>query len=145
MTYMAARKQTYKEEYEKWRREEEDRQQKRGRRKKPEPPPVTPEQWRQSLAERFEFTLLLSALEPRLAMINAMWPRVEAALSLGYNTMYRRPLDYGPMVPEAPMGNVLGFQFRVPGEDEGGVRSGELTFFRCNGVGRDLLRALPHL
>ncbi|MGW5067081.1 pPIWI_RE_Z domain-containing protein [Streptomyces cyaneofuscatus] len=143
--YMAARKQKYKKEYEEWQREEEDRQQKRGRRRKPKPPPQTPEQWRQKLAERFEFTLLLSALEPRLAMINAMWPRVEAALSLGYNAMYRRPLDYGPMVPEAPMGNVLGFQFRVPGEDEGGVRSGELTFFRCSGVGRELLRSMPHL
>ncbi|MFF7273722.1 pPIWI_RE_Z domain-containing protein [Streptomyces cyaneofuscatus] len=143
--YMAARKQKYKKEYEEWQREEEDRQQKRGRRRKPKHPPQTPEQWRQKLAERFEFTLLLSALEPRLAMINAMWPRVEAALSLGYNAMYRRPLDYGPMVPEAPMGNVLGFQFRVPGEDEGGVRSGELTFFRCSGVGRELLRSMPHL
>lgn len=143
--YMATREQKYKEEYEEWQREEEERQKKRGRRRRPKPPPRTPEEWRQKLAERFEFTLLLSALEPRLAMINAMWPRVEAALSLGYNTMYRRPLDYGPMVPEAPMGNVLGFQFRVPGEDEGGVRSGELTFFRCNGVGRELLRALPHL
>lgn len=143
--YMAARKQKYKKEYEEWQREEEDRQRKRGRRRKPKPPPQTPEQWRQKLAERFEFTLLLSALEPRLAMINAMWPRVEAALSLGYNAMYRRPLDYGPMVPEAPMGNVLGFQFRVPGEDEGGVRSGELTFFRCSGVGRELLRSMPHL
>ncbi|MFL4496641.1 hypothetical protein ACJ6WD_36175 [Streptomyces sp. VTCC 41912] len=143
--HMAARKQKYKEKYDEWQREEEGRQKKRGRRRKPKPPPETPEQWRQKLAERFEFTLLLSALEPRLAMINAMWPRVEAALSLGYNTMYRRPLDYGPMVPEAPMGNVLGFQFRVPGEDEGGVRSGELSFFRCSGVGRELLRAMPHL
>ncbi|WP_030375917.1 pPIWI_RE_Z domain-containing protein [Streptomyces rimosus] len=143
--YMAARKQKYKEKYDEWQREEEGRQAKRGRRRKPKPPPETPEQWRQKLAERFEFTLLLSALEPRLAMINAMWPRVEAALSLGFNTMYRRPLDYAPMVPEAPMGNVLGFQFRVSGTDEGGVRSGELTFFRCSGVGRELLRAMPHL
>ncbi|MFE3148771.1 hypothetical protein ACFXJ6_19295 [Streptomyces sp. NPDC059218] len=143
--YLAVRRQKYKEEYDEWQREEEERQRKRGRRRKPKAPPQTPEQWHQELAERFEFTLLLSALEPRLAMINAMWPRVEAALSLGYNTMYRRPLDYGPMVPEAPMGNVLGFQFRVPGEDEGGVRSGELTFFRCSGVGRELLRAMPDL
>ncbi|MEU0691789.1 hypothetical protein [Streptomyces uncialis] len=143
--YMAAREQQYKEKYDEWQRGEEELQKGRGRRRKPKPPPQTPEQWRQKLAERFEFTLLLSALEPRLAMINAMWPRVEAALSLGYNTMYRRPLDYGPMVPEAPMGNVLGFQFRVAGEDEGGVRSGELTFFRCSGVGRELLRAMPHL
>ncbi|KND32839.1 pPIWI_RE_Z domain-containing protein [Streptomyces acidiscabies] len=142
--YMAAREQKYEEKYDEWQREEE-RQKKRGRRRKPKPPPQTPEQWRKELAKRFEFTLLLSALEPRLAMINAMWPRVEAALSLGYNTMYRRPLDYGPMVPEAPMGNVLGFQFRVSGQDEGGVRSGELTFFRCSGVGRELLRAMPHL
>ncbi|MDA2812794.1 hypothetical protein O4J56_19270 [Nocardiopsis sp. RSe5-2] len=142
--YMAERKQKYEEQYDEWEREEE-RQKKRGRRRKPKPPPESPEEWRQKLAERFEFTLLLSALEPRLAMINAMWPRVEAALSLGYNEMYRRPLDYGPMVPEAPMGNVLGFQFRVPGEDEGGVCSGELTFFRCSGVGRELLRAIPHL
>nr|WP_275124940.1 hypothetical protein [Streptomyces mobaraensis] len=139
--YMAARKQKYEE----WQCGEEERRKKRGRRNKSKPLPETPEQWRQKLAERFEFTLLLSALEPRLAMINAMWPRVEAALSLSYNTMYRRPLDYGPMVPEAPMGNVLGFQFRVSGEDKGGIRSGELTFFRCSGVGRELLRAMPHI
>lgn len=108
-------------------------------------PPPTPQEWLGDLATRFEFTLLLSALEPRLAMINAMWARVEAALSLGFNVMYRRPIDYGPMVPEAPMGNVLGFQFRVHGADEGGVRSGELLFIRCSGVGRELLREMPHL
>ncbi|MEU1221389.1 hypothetical protein [Streptomyces microflavus] len=70
--YMAVRKKKYKKEYEEWQREEEERQRKRGRRKKAKRPPATPEQWRQKLAERFEFTLLLSALEPRLAMINAM-------------------------------------------------------------------------
>ncbi len=143
--YMAARQRKYQEAYDEWRCEEEEQEKKRGRRRKPKPPPQTPEEWRKQLAERFEFALLLSALEPRLAMINAMWPRVEAALNLGFNTMYRRPLDYGPMVPEAPMGNVLGFQFRVSGEDKGGVRSGELTFFRCSGVGRELLRAIPDL
>lgn len=146
--YMASRQQKYEEEIAEWERRQE------GRRKRSErggrihqrgKPPKSPDEWRKQLATRFEFTLLLSALEPRLAMINAMWPRVQAALSLGYNAMYRRPLDYGPMVPEAPMGNVLGFQFRVAGEDDGGVRSGELTFFRCSGVGRELLRAMPHL
>ncbi|MFF5564038.1 hypothetical protein ACFY7Z_18335 [Streptomyces sp. NPDC012623] len=147
-TYLASRRQDYEEKLALWRLKEEERQKRRvrpGRETKPSPPPQTPEEWHGELAKRFEFTLLLCALEPRLAMINAMWPRVEAALSLGYNEMYRRPLDYGPMVPEAPMGNVLGFQFRVSGEDEGGIRSGELTFFRCSGVGRELLRAMPHL
>ncbi|MFE3883477.1 hypothetical protein ACFXPQ_11335 [Streptomyces lydicus] len=147
-TYMASRREIYRKELAEWEcRQEELRKRGAcgGRRRNHSKPPQAPDEWREELATRFEFTLLLSALEPRLAMINAMWPRVEAALSLGYNEMYRRPLDYGPMVPEAPMGNVLGFQFRVPGEDQGGVRSGELTFFRCSGVGRELLRAMPHL
>ncbi|WP_328913029.1 MULTISPECIES: hypothetical protein [unclassified Streptomyces] len=146
--FMAEKQREYGEQLAKWKemKEEWQRKQRRGGRARKEPPsPQTPEAWREELATRFEFTLLLSALEPRLAMINAMWPRVEAALSLGYNEMYRRPLDYGPMVPEAPMGNVLGFQFRVHGTDEGGICSGELTFFRCSGVGRELLRAMPSL
>ncbi|QIQ07159.1 hypothetical protein HA039_25120 [Streptomyces liangshanensis] len=144
--FLAGKQEEYERERVKWECKKEKRQRgkKSGSAKAPDPP-ETPDEWYKELVKRFEFTLLLSALEPRLAMINAMWPRVQSALSLGYNEMYRRPLDYGPMVPEAPMGNVLGFQFRVHGKDEGGVRSGELTFFRCSGVGRELLRALPHL
>ncbi|QLE76309.1 hypothetical protein FGW37_24985 [Streptomyces rectiverticillatus] len=107
--------------------------------------PENAEAWLDLLMTRFEFTLLLSALEPKLALINAMWPRVAAALNLGFNEMYRRPLDYGPMVPEAPMGNVIGFQFLMDGPDLGGVRTGELRFFRCSGVGRELFRAMPDL
>ncbi|WP_431979801.1 hypothetical protein [Streptomyces qinglanensis] len=146
--YMRMKRQKYQEELAEWERAEEERRRKRrrGLRVGTSPkPPLPPEEWAEELVKRFEFTLLLSALEPRLAMVNAMWPRVEAALDLGYNRMYRRPIDYGPVVPEAPMGNVLGFQFRVHGTDEGGVNSGELTFFRCSGVGRELLLALPHL
>ncbi|WP_405939915.1 hypothetical protein OG338_27550 [Streptomyces sp. NBC_00726] len=101
--------------------------------------------WQEDLLDRFEFTLLLSALEPKLALINTMWPRVADSLSLGFNEMYRRPLDYAPMVPESPMGNVIGFQFLLQGRDEGGVRTGELRFFRCSGLGRELLRAMPNL
>ncbi|MFD4879184.1 hypothetical protein ACFWOB_38330 [Streptomyces sp. NPDC058420] len=108
--------------------------------------PEKPGEWLELLMARFEFTLLLSALEPKLALINAMWPRVASALNLGFNEMYRRPPDYGPMVPEAPMGNVLGFQFVMEGgPDRGGVRTGELRFFRCSGVGRELLRVMPDL
>ncbi|WKU03980.1 hypothetical protein [Micromonospora sp. HUAS LYJ1] len=97
------------------------------------------------LTDKFELTLLLAALEPKLALMTSMWPRVQAALNLGFNQLHRRPLDYGPMVPESPMGNVLGFEFVVDSPDKGGVRSGELRFFRCSGVGRSLLTALPRL
>ncbi|MFE2043783.1 hypothetical protein ACFXAZ_23200 [Streptomyces sp. NPDC059477] len=112
----------------------------------PSPWPEDPEDWVELLMTRFEFALLLSALEPKLALTNAMWPRVASALNLGFNEMYRRPPDYGPMVPEAPMGNVIGFQFLLEGgPDRGGARTGELRFFRCSGLGRELLRAMPDL
>ncbi|CAL9454711.1 hypothetical protein [Streptomyces sp. enrichment culture] len=117
----------------------------RAKRRRKDCLPENPEQWLSLLMTRFEFTLLLSTLEPKLALINAMWPRVAAALNLGFNEMYRRPLDYGPMVPEAPMGNVIGFQFLMEGPDLGGARTGELRFFRCSGLGRELLRAMPDL
>jgi len=144
--YMASRQKNYTERLARLDEERSERRARGGSRKRKEPPaPQSPQEWREELARRFEFTLLLSALEPRLAMISAMWPRVSAALRLGYSDMYRRPVDYSPMVPEAPMGNVLGFQFRVHGIDEGGVRSGELSFFRCSGVGRELLHAMPTL
>ncbi|MER5766614.1 hypothetical protein [Streptomyces sp. NPDC001985] len=143
---LAAKEEAYARERAAWEQRRALRQRKGGRPKREPSPPQKPGDWHTEIVKHFEFTLLLSALEPKLALINAMWPRVEAALNLGYNTMYRRALDYGPMVPEAPMGNVLGFQFHVRGgPDEGGVRSGELTFFRCSGVGRELLRALPDL
>ncbi|SFQ77726.1 hypothetical protein [Amycolatopsis rubida] len=94
---------------------------------------------------QFEFFLRLAALEADLATVVAMWPRVRAAMRLGFSELYRRPVAYAPMVPEAPMGNVLGFQFRedaVDGEDR--VR-GQLRFFLCSGVGRALLDALPRM
>ncbi|MDT0447041.1 pPIWI_RE_Z domain-containing protein [Streptomyces johnsoniae] len=118
---------------------------KSGGRPRRERMPEDPFDWFNLLRDRFEFALLLSALEPKLALMNAMWPRVTSALNLGFNEMYRRPPDYGPMVPEAPMGNVIGFQFLMDGPDPGGVRTGELRFFRCSGVGRELLRAMPGL
>jgi hypothetical protein len=103
----------------------------------------TPDEWLQRMFRGFEFMLLVVMLERKLSLVNAMWPRVEAALRLDFNQMYRGPVDYRSVVPESPMGNVVGFQFIVSGPDKGGVRSGELRFFRCLGVGRELLRAMP--
>ncbi|MCA1186189.1 MULTISPECIES: hypothetical protein [unclassified Saccharopolyspora] len=105
-----------------------------------------PDGFLEKWGQRFEFTLLLAALEPKLALMTAMWPRVQAALNLEFNQLYRKPIDYGPVVPESPMGNVLGFQFHAESADAGGVHSGELRFFQCAGVGRkmfDAMRSLP--
>ncbi|MGX1808346.1 pPIWI_RE_Z domain-containing protein [Nocardia sp. NPDC055321] len=110
------------------------------------------EDWYDRTAQRLEFTLLLAALHQRLTRVTFLWPQVEAALHLDAtdNELSRRPpLDYAPIVPEAPMGNVLGFQYlpddrdRTP--DIEGRCTGTLRFFRCAGVGRELLHALPDL
>jgi hypothetical protein len=96
---------------------------------------------------QFEFTLLLSVLHTRLDMMTEMWPRVEAALNLvgTSNALSRRPPeDYRPLIPESPMGNVLGFQFQ-PDSSSREPQSGELRFFRCAGSGRELLLGLPGL
>ncbi|MFJ2033742.1 hypothetical protein [Streptosporangium sp. NPDC087985] len=106
--------------------------------------------WYDRTAKRLEFTLLLAALHQRLDRLTFLWPQVEAALNLDStdNELSRRPpLDYAPIVPEAPMGNVIGFQY-LPEEhdrDPEGRRSGTLRFFRCAGVGRELLLSLPGL
>ncbi|WP_112490013.1 pPIWI_RE_Z domain-containing protein [Streptomyces bacillaris] len=97
---------------------------------------------------RFEFTLLLSALHTRLDLLTEMWPRVEAALKFeaSSNVLSRRPPeDYRPLVPESPMGNILGFQFLSEDANLGQLPSGELRFFRCAGNGRELLLQLPDL
>ncbi|MEV6931438.1 signal recognition particle [Dactylosporangium sp. NPDC051485] len=97
---------------------------------------------------RFEFTLVLAVLHHRLDRVTTLWPRVEAALNLEStsNVLSRRPpRDYMPVVPESPMGNVLGFQFQTGDRNQDGDQSGELRFFRCNGVGRELLLELADI
>jgi hypothetical protein len=96
---------------------------------------------------RFEFTLLLSVMHDRLNTLTSLWGRVETALKLApeANALYQgTPPDYAPVVPESPMGNVLAFQFAGDRRAEY-TRTGELRFVRCNGVGRELLRALTSL
>ncbi|MFE3769606.1 hypothetical protein [Streptomyces sp. NPDC059122] len=108
------------------------------------------DKWHELTCRKLEFTLLLSALHHRLDRLTFLWPHVEAALRLdtqGKELARRAPLDYAPLIPEAPMGNVLGFQYlRDERErDEDGRTSGTLRFFRCAGVGRELLLSLSDL
>ncbi|MEU8774520.1 hypothetical protein [Streptomyces sp. NPDC048606] len=108
------------------------------------------EQWWDTTCRRLGFTLLLSALHQRLDRLTFLWPQVEAALRLdaeGKELARRIPLDYAPIVPESPMGNVLGFQYLPDDQDrdEIGRTGGTLRFFRCTGVGRELLLRLHEL
>jgi hypothetical protein len=92
---------------------------------------------------RFELTLVLAVLHHQLDIVTDLWAVVEQALHLEGmpNALSRRPpQDYEPVIPETPMGNVLGFQFQLDGEG-----SGALRFFRCSGVGREILLRLHDL
>ncbi|MFC8383566.1 hypothetical protein [Nocardia sp. NPDC057272] len=123
------------------------------RRRKPDPADIRgSEAWLERTSRRLEFTLQLAVLHQRLSRITYLWPHVESALHLDNadNELARRPpLDYAPIVPEAPMGNVLGFQYLPDDPDlthsRAGHCTGTLRFFRCAGVGRELLHALPDL
>ncbi|MEU3723396.1 hypothetical protein [Streptomyces sp. NPDC031705] len=114
---------------------------------------LTPEdrdEWKRITRDRLEFVLLLSVLHQRLDRLTYLWPMVEAALRLdrqGKELARRAPLDYAPIIPEAPMGNVLGYQYQPQEDtyDEVGRTSGTLRFFRCTGVGRELLLSLTGL
>ncbi|WP_431952824.1 hypothetical protein [Actinacidiphila sp. bgisy167] len=117
----------------------------------PEDVPLS-EEWRELQAHRLEFTLVLAALHQRLDRVTFLWPQVEAALRLdsaSHELTRRPPLDYAPLLPEAPMGNVLGFQYlvdeRAAASNKDGHRTGTLRFFRCAGIGRELLLNLPQL
>ncbi|QKW20290.1 hypothetical protein HUT16_15525 [Kitasatospora sp. NA04385] len=109
--------------------------------------PDRPAEWWDLTSRKVGFVLLLSALHQRLDRLTFLWPQVEAALRLdtqGKELSRRAPLDYAPVVPESPMGNVLGYQY-LPDEEERdavGRFGGTLRFFRSAGVGRELLLRL---
>lgn len=89
---------------------------------------------------QLEFTMLLAVLSDRLDALIRSWKQVEAPLNLEGSSpllFHRPPEDYMPVIPESPMGNVLGYQYHESPDDPDHM--GELRFFRCAGVGRWLL------
>ncbi len=97
-------------------------------------------------ALRIQFALVVAILANRLDFLIRRWKQVEEELKLeggGTLLFHRPPDDYTALLPEAPMGNVLGFQYLRSTEDKD--NPGDLRFFRCAGVGRWLLLHLHDL
>jgi hypothetical protein len=95
-------------------------------------------------AARLEFTLALAVLSDQLQLLLSAWRAVEEPIGLEASNplvFHRPPRDLLTVVPQVPMGHVLGFQYRRD-EDHATAAMGELRFFRCEGVGR---WALTHL
>src|SRR5262249_31432512 len=94
------------------------------------------------LEDKLTLALATGVLEDRLKIIVDHWNVAEEVFNLGAESewLFRRPpRDYGPLMPESPMGNLFGFRYIV--REQGG----ELQFFRCAGVGRWLLLHLHEL
>lgn len=99
------------------------------------------------LAMRLQFTLLVGMLANRVSSITGQWTEVEGPLRMrGHSSslVHRPPVEYVAMVPDSPMGNLIGFQYQHDDEAHPD-RMGSLRFFRCNGIGRWLLLNLSHL
>ncbi len=104
------------------------------------------EQELRDYALRLEFAIMLEVLSDRLDTLIREWKQVEAILGLEGSSpvlFHRPPEDYAALIPDAPMGNILGFQYIRPSDDPNGP--GDLRFFRCMGVGRWLVLHLHDL
>jgi hypothetical protein len=90
------------------------------------------------LAHHLRIALILGVLDHALHDVIAEWPTAAALLDLdrGSGGLFFTPSDsLIRMVPEAPMGAIIGFQYFDP--DNRG--DGDLRFFHIRGVGRALL------
>jgi hypothetical protein len=101
-------------------------------------------------AARLEVTVALAVLADQLDKLIENCRGIELEMGLdgaGSVLFHRVPRDYQPVVPESPMGNVLGFQYLendpLPGRSRGPM--GHLRFFRCSGIGRWVLLHLHDL
>ncbi|MBE9228345.1 hypothetical protein IQ264_23275 [Phormidium sp. LEGE 05292] len=93
------------------------------------------------------FAILLTVLANRLGFLvdhlNAlMRSRVIDLHDTSLSLVYRPPRDYLPIVPSAPVGNILGFRYT---RDRASNSGGKLEYFRYVGVGRYLLLNFPTL
>ena len=101
-------------------------------------------------AVRLEFTAMVAVLSDQLDLLMSLFRAIELELGLEGTSsalFHKAPRDYHPVVPESPMGNVLGFQYLDDEQHRGRRRGpmGRLRFFRCNGVGRSVLLNLHQL
>jgi len=90
------------------------------------------------------FAILITVLDNRLVFLVDNLSTIHRFLDLHDTSLalvYRPARDYLPVVPSAPVGNILGFRY-MSDRAKGG---GKLEYFRYVGVGRYLLLNFPTL
>src|SRR5439155_7735481 len=104
-------------------------------------------------ALRLELLVVTTVLASQLDSVIERWRTVEGRLDLrGVSPLmfHRPPQDFTPVIPDSPMGNVLGFRYRAEDRprstaEDGEEPGGQLSFFRYAGVGRFALLGLHNL
>ena len=93
------------------------------------------------------FAILVTVLTNRLAFLVDHLSALMRTLVIdlhdtSLSLVYRPPRDFLPILPSAPVGNILGFRYT---RDRSNNKGGKLEYFRYVGVGRDLLLNAPKL
>lgn len=105
---------------------------------------ATDNTWK-SWTSHFAFALVTSVVSWGVNYLTQYWEQVKVPLELKDNNtalFYNPPQDYDAVIPPAPMGNVLAFQYMKSTDND---QAGILRFFRISGVGRWWLLNLHQL
>lgn len=92
------------------------------------------------VVRHLEFGVVLTALDSRVDDLLRNW--LWAAPDFGERSMLDQspPQEYVDLVPESPLGNLLGYQY-----SERANHGGLLRYIQCYGIGRWLLTQMPRL
>ncbi|NES19546.1 MAG: hypothetical protein F6K41_11605 [Symploca sp. SIO3E6] len=101
----------------------------------------------EEIRRNLHFAILITVLNNRLGfLVDHLNELVRSQIidfhDLSQVLVYRPPRDFLPVVPAAPVGNILGFRYT---RDRGSSQGGKLEYFRYAGVGRFLLLNFPTL
>ena len=97
------------------------------------------------LQRKTYFAILITILENRLSFLVNHLNLISRLIDLHELREWlvnRPPFDYLPIVPNSPVGNILGFKYT---HELGNNPGGKLEYFRYVGVGRYLLLNFPNL
>ncbi len=100
----------------------------------------------EELTRNTHFAILITVLDNRLGFLVDNLLNLSQVIDLhdlSEALLHRPPRDYLPVLPESPVGNILGFLYKP--ERRSIKQAGKLDYFRYVGVGRALLLRFPEL
>lgn len=96
---------------------------------------------------QLEFAILLGWIEHHLNAVLRDWRDAAAVYQLDgiTSTLHARKDRFQAVLPQFPMGNVLGFIYEKPRTGSGQPGNGTLKFLRAHGLGRELMLGFHRL